>query len=184
MLGNNPSRAQACMRVQNRIIQHDVQSFCAECICIFFYDIMLERTAHHRVSRRIRVPDAEPAMMLGGKAAVGHSGRFCGLGPLAAVEFYRIEEVRRCIRVWPILVHIRRHIEMYEHAEAQIHETTLQDVKGRTLSEAETCPKTKYGQCRKCFLHISYSRIKSRISSHGTETWIAPMEYGAISYWL
>ena len=128
MLRNDPAWTQMCMGIQNRIIEHHVQIFGTESVHIFFYDVTLERAAHHGVICRFRVPDTEAAMVLGRQAAVGHPGRLRRTCPLTAIQFHRVEQFRRGIRIRPILVHVGRHIEMNEHTETKVHETALQGV--------------------------------------------------------
>ena len=116
------------MCVKDREIQHHIQAFGPECIHIFLHDVPFKRAGHYRIISGLGIPDAESAVMFGSKTAIGHACGFGSLGPLAAIKFPGIEKLRRGIRVRPVFIDKSRHVEMDEHAEAQIHKTPLESV--------------------------------------------------------
>ena len=150
-------RAQAVMRVENRVVEHHAQALAAECVGKLAHHVALKRRAHHAVWGGGCVPDAEAAVVLGGEAAVGHSGTFGCLCPLRAVEFRGVEQCRRGIGVGPILGTECWHIKVDEHAETQVDKRLLQLLERlhwrRLLRIAAHGCHDSQEQCDGCFFH-------------------------------
>nr|GEY75877.1 hypothetical protein [Tanacetum cinerariifolium] len=104
MRGRNLVGPQLVVRIQNGVVEHDFQAVRPKRICKLPYHVLFIRAVHHAVVGAFSVPDAEAAVVLGGEAAVGHVGRFGGLGPLRSIELLGVEKGGRGFRVGPILV--------------------------------------------------------------------------------
>ena len=126
-------RPQVVVRVEDGIVEHGLEALLAESVGIFLHHVAPQRGVHHIVVGGLRVPDAEAAVVLCRQAAVGHSRRLRGLSPLLAVKLSRIERGGRGLRVGPVGLLERRHVEMDEHAEAQVNEILLQVVQPSCL---------------------------------------------------
>ena len=120
------ARAQTMMSVQNGIIEHYLKPFLAECIHILAHHIAAQGGVHHVIVGGLGIPYAESAVVLGGKAAIGHMGRLGCLGPLLAIQMLGIEN--RCwqVRVGPVFGSIGGDVVMDKHTEAQVNKFLLQ----------------------------------------------------------
>jgi hypothetical protein len=70
--------------------------------------------------------DAKAVVVPRGEAAPRHIGRFRGCGPLVRIESRGVKQLRRRGGITSFAVLERRHVEVQEHAEAQIDELLLQ----------------------------------------------------------
>ncbi len=84
------------------------------------------RCLPHACRPRLCRPYAEAIVMPGRQAAPGHVGQLRRRGPLIRVENGGMKQSRSRRRITPFAVLKRCHVEMYEHAETQIHKPLLQ----------------------------------------------------------
>jgi len=119
---------QFMMGIEYGIIKHRFQSFLTECFGIFFYDITFERTIHHIITGRFRIPDTETTVVFGRQASVTHLSGFRSFGPQPAIQLHRIENGRTRFRIRPVVIHKRRDIEVDKHTELQIDKLLLQSL--------------------------------------------------------
>lgn len=118
--------ADAVVCVEDAEVEHDAKTFLAEGVDILANDIDLGWRLHGVVVGCLGIPDAEAAVMLGGKAAIGHVGRLGSLCPLAAIEACGGKSRSGHIGIWPVVGRICGHVVVDEHAETVIYKALLQ----------------------------------------------------------
>ena len=79
--------------VTDRVIQPDPDALLAKRLRELANNVPLA-SLRYRVSGVLAGPQAEPVVMLGGQDGEFHPGALSGIRPLAAIQFYRIQQRR------------------------------------------------------------------------------------------
>ena len=152
--------ANAVVCVEYAEVEHHAKTFLAESVDILTYDIDFGWRLHGVIVGCLGIPDAEAAVMLGGKAAIGHAGRLGSLCPLAAVEVCRCKSRHGHIGVGPVLRRIRGHIVVNEHAEAQVDKGLLQFAQRLLLGSCNNS-RQQTGEKKNVTFHIGKFNIRN-----------------------